>query len=100
VILKLFAERVRQPSESPDAHSHRQVLTFHMAGADVLRVGLAYAYHHFSAHHFCRGVAPLAFGSRAIHLDELREVHPVIQRVSNGRTVRSEAVSSDLKSLL
>lgn len=32
VIFNLFAEGVRQPRESADAHSHRQVLAFDQAG--------------------------------------------------------------------
>src|SRR5688572_13603010 len=40
VVLKLLAEGVRQPSESANAHAHREVLALDVAGRDVLRIRL------------------------------------------------------------
>ena len=38
MVLDLFAERIRQPSEPSHVHSHVEILAFHIAGADVLMV--------------------------------------------------------------
>ena len=39
VILKLLGEGIRKAREAPDAHSEVEVLPFHVAGGDVLRIG-------------------------------------------------------------
>ena len=41
VVLDLLAKRVRQPSEPPHAHPHRQVRSLRIARADMLRVRFA-----------------------------------------------------------
>ena len=41
-VLPLLRERVRQPREAAHLHSDREVLAFHMAGADLRRVGIAH----------------------------------------------------------
>jgi hypothetical protein len=41
MILPLFAESVRQSSESANLHTHGQVLALDMAGANLIRVGIA-----------------------------------------------------------
>jgi hypothetical protein len=41
VVFDLFAEGVRQPSESAHRHSHREVLALDIARADMLRIGVS-----------------------------------------------------------
>jgi hypothetical protein len=99
VVLKLLTESIREPGEAADAHSHGKVLPLDMAGADSLRIGLAYAHHRLRGDHLCRGVAPFAFRCRTVDFDELGEVHTVIKGVADRRAVGSEAVRGDLEAL-
>lgn len=41
MIFDLLRERVGEPSEAAHLHSHGEVLALDIAGADVLRIGLA-----------------------------------------------------------
>jgi hypothetical protein len=41
VVFELLAERIRQPSEPPHAHPHREVRPLSIGRADVLRIGVA-----------------------------------------------------------
>ena len=41
VILDLFAESIRQASETAHSHSHAEVLPFNVRRTNVLRVGVA-----------------------------------------------------------
>src|ERR1035438_1288304 len=38
-VRQLFAERIRKPRQSPHLHSHSEVLPFHVASRDVVRIG-------------------------------------------------------------
>jgi hypothetical protein len=38
VVFELLAEAVRQAGEPPHGHTHREVLAFHIARADVVRI--------------------------------------------------------------
>lgn len=70
-----------------------------MRRADFLRIRLAANWDHLRAHHFSRGIAPFAFGSRAVDLYQLREVAAIFERVHDGRTIRRETVCGDLEIL-
>ena len=41
VVLKFFTEGIRQASKPPHGHPHGEVLTFDVAGADMLPIGIA-----------------------------------------------------------
>src|SRR2546422_633193 len=42
-VIHLARESVREPSQPPELHSHGQVLPLHIAGRDMLRVGISAA---------------------------------------------------------
>src|SRR6185312_7785962 len=99
VVLPLFAEAVREPSEPADAHSHAEVLAFYVGRADAFRVGVAHNWDHLRTDNFGGGIAGFALNGCTIHLDELGEIHTVAERVVDSGTKGTEAVRRDLKIL-
>jgi hypothetical protein len=69
----LFAERVRQARIAPVAHADRQILPFHMAGADAGAVGITQDWDYLRANDIGRAIPALAFRIARIDLDKLRE---------------------------
>lgn len=68
VVLRLFAEAVRQPREPAHAQPHGQVLGLRIARADMLGIGLPGAAGGARAEDHRRTVAALAFGRLAEQL--------------------------------
>ena len=97
VILPLLAESVCQPSEAPNLHPHREVLTLDMGRAYFLGVGMADNWDYLRGNHFSRRVAPLIFRTGPIHLDELRKINARSKAHVDGINISLEAVRSDLK---
>lgn len=83
MVVDLLRETIRQASEAPHIHPHREILAFHVAGADVLRVGIADDRYLFAARAFRRAVALLGFRIVAESLDKLRVVYIVREGVNN-----------------
>src|SRR4051794_28264845 len=92
VVLPLFAEGVGEPSESTGAHAQAEIGPLDNRSADALRVGLAHDWDYLHRSDFGRAVALLSVLRSTIHLDELSEVAPVVQRRGDRRTVRSKSV--------
>ena len=99
VVLKLFAERVRQASEAAHVHSHVEVLPFHVAGGDVLRFRLTDDFHAFGAKTLRGAVALLSLRIVAEDLHQLREVDRLAERIRNGSQVHLVAVRGQLDSI-
>ena len=98
VILPLFREGIRQPSESPIAQARAQVTALHNRCTDAIRIGIAKDWDSLHGLHFGGAVPRFAFGAGAIDLDECSIAsQPVVQRGSDRRAVRRKAVSGDLE---
>jgi hypothetical protein len=61
VVLDLFAERIRQAGETANRHPDAEIVSLHVAGADVLRIRIAESYNSCCAGAHVRAVAFLAF---------------------------------------
>src|ERR1035441_7093831 len=61
VIVELLAERISQPSEAPHVHSHVEILSLNVAGADVFWIRVTNNVHTFGPKTLRRAVAPLSF---------------------------------------
>lgn len=83
VVLPLFTETVRQPSESPEAHAERKIRAFDYRSADAVGVGSTHDWDYLYGGYFSGAVAAFAFGACFVDLDELREVAAVVQRVAD-----------------
>lgn len=71
VVLDLFREGIRQPSEPAHMHPHRKVVALGIRCRDVRKIGLPLDPLLTRSGAFCGAVAALcALGSRAIHLDQ------------------------------
>src|SRR5438067_13879774 len=70
VILNLLTEAVRQARKPPHAHPHREILSFDVAGRNVLRIGLASDRSYGNALDLSGAVASLWFAARAIDFNE------------------------------
>src|SRR5713226_5670609 len=68
-----------------------------MAGTNALGVGVADAWDYLGRDYFSGRVPALAFGSCAVHLDELREINTIFNGVGHSRAIRSKAVRSQLE---
>ena len=94
VVLDLFAECVRQARETAHVHPHVQVLSFYIAGTDVLRIGAAKNDLALDTQTL-RGAVPL-LGFRIIpeYLDKLRVVDLIREGINHRVQVHFVAVGS------
>jgi hypothetical protein len=97
VVFPLFAEGVRQPSESAGAHTDGKILSFHDRGANAFRIGIATNWDHLRTGDFGRAVAGFAFARIAVDLDEHRVIDVISESVRDGRSVRGKSIGSDLE---
>jgi len=96
VILDLFAEGIRQPRVAPIRHPNRKVMTFYIAGADVLRLRMADHRRRFAADALRWAIAPLAFRSLAVNLLELRVIDLPAKGPFNRWQVHIERIAGEL----
>src|SRR3974390_612553 len=77
MVLQFLAERVRQPSESPDLHSHRQIGSLDIASGNVPHIWIASNARLARTRALGGAVAMLIFfgGWRPIDFHQLREVN-------------------------
>lgn len=71
VVLKLFAEGIRESGKTPDIHAHGETLPFHKTGAYISEIGIA-RHDYLVDAKTSRGAVPLA-GLRvvSVNLEEL-----------------------------
>ena len=91
-----LSEGVRQPGEAPRVHPHVEVLTFHIAGADVVVIGSADDIHALGAKTLRRALAFLSLGVVAVHLHQLRVVHSRRERIGDGYQIHLVSIRSQL----
>ena len=73
-VRQLLAERIGEPRKAPNLHSHRQVLPFHVASRDVVRIGIASANLGYNLRDSWWGVPPfVVLPIVSEQLDQLRE---------------------------
>src|SRR5689334_7254203 len=97
MVLNLLGESIRQPGESAHLHPHGEVLTLNIAGADVLRIGIAADDVRFDAKTLRGAVALLPFRIVAKHLYKLRIVNGATESLGNGSHVHLVAVRGQLR---
>src|SRR5438309_9871831 len=75
-VRQFFAESICEPSQSTKLHPHSEVLAFHKASRDVLRIGIALADLGYDLHDWPWGVPRISIVLAIItkQLCELREV--------------------------
>jgi hypothetical protein len=98
-VRQLFAERIREPRQSPHRHSHGQVLPFHKTGRDEVRVGVALSDFGYTPRDAPWGVP--RFGSIELpvvakHFRELREVYVRSKALRNTHCVMVQPVRREL----
>ena len=78
VVFQLFAKPVRQTGEPAHGHAECQILPLHMAGANLVRVGIAADSDYLRTDDFGGRVPLFAFARGAVDLDELGviDAHP------------------------
>jgi hypothetical protein len=82
VVLPLFAEGVRESSESPVAHASAEIVALDNRSADTFRIGLAEDWDLFHRSYFSGALPAFAFAGGTIDLDELRETSkPIMESV-------------------
>ena len=99
VVVKLLAESVSQPSEPPHIHPHVEVLSFHIAGADVVVIGCADDVYALGAKTLRRAVALLPFRIVAVDLHQLRVVNGFRERIRDGHQIHLVAIRGQLDSI-
>jgi hypothetical protein len=100
VVFDLFGKAIRQAGEAAHLHSHVEILPFHVAGADMLRIGVAENDLSFGAHTLRGAVPLLAFRCVVVILHELSKVDSIFkQRIGNRLQIHVVAVSSQLNSI-
>jgi len=96
VVIELFAERVRKSGEAAVVHPKVQVLSLHVAGADVLWIGSSDNFDLLRAKTLRGAVALLSLRIVAVDLRQLRIVDVVCKGVGNSRQVHLMAVRGQL----
>ena len=95
----MLTERIRQTGEAPHVHSHVEILTFHVAGADMFVIRRTDDVYALSAKTLCRAVALLSFGIVAEYLHQLRVVNVFSERIRDGIQVHLMAIRGQLDSV-
>lgn len=99
MIFEFLREGVGQSSKTAHTHSHSEVLTFDIAGADVLRVGISDDSFLFTGRANCRTVPLLRVGVVSIDLDQHGVVNVFAKAITNRIQVDFETISSHLNSV-
>ena len=97
MILPFFTKRIRQPSQSADVHSDRQIVPFGVRCANSILIGIAVAYVLARLDYFARGVAMLICGG-AVYFDYLGKIDAPTKRDGDGGSVRGVAIRAELES--
>jgi hypothetical protein len=97
MILPFFTKRVRQPSQSADVHSDRQIVPFGVRCANSILIGIAVAYVLARLDYFARRVAMLICGG-AVYFDYLGKIDAPTKRGGDGGSVRGVAIRAELES--
>jgi hypothetical protein len=98
-VRQLFAERIGKPRQSPHLHSHCEVLPFHVAGRDMVRVGPSVDYLGYNLRDPWWGVprvGAIVLSVIAEQFHKLREVSLPCEDTLD-RTVKVIAVRGDLE---
>jgi hypothetical protein len=96
MVLDLFGEAIREPREPAHGHSHRQILTFDIAGADELFFGVADHRLLFAADALCWAVPLLTFGIIAVDLNQHGVVNLVLERIDNRIDINLHSIRGEL----
>src|ERR1041384_1215996 len=101
-VFQAFRERIGQPGKSTHLHSHRQILTFYVAGGDILLLGLAGDYLLRDSYYVCRAVSVLTILARfrAILLVNLPVVDLPAEYSINALSVALECICAQLEACL
>ena len=96
MILPFFTKRIRQPSQSADVHSDRQIVPFGVRCANSILIGIAVAYVLARLDYFARRVAMLICGG-AVYFDYLGKIDAPTKRGGDGGSVRGVAIRAELE---
>jgi hypothetical protein len=101
-IVELLGEGIRQPRESPDRHTHREVLPLNITSRDVAHVRPTVTYFYYRLHYRCRGVAPsrVMLPVIAIKLYDLSEVGLSCEYILNPTPIKVEAIGAQLQAMI
>src|ERR1035437_2497817 len=99
MVSDLLREGVREPSEAPHSHPHIEVLTLHVARADVRHVGRSDNANVFRAKTSRRAVTLLPLRIATVNLDQLSVVDILRKGVRNGSQIHLMAVRRQLNSI-
>lgn len=75
MVLYLLGERICEPRETANAHSHGKVLSLHETGRNVPRVWVSTDRFHITADALCGGVPGVILDTGTANLLQLRVVH-------------------------
>src|ERR1035437_5069288 len=99
VVVQLLTEGVRQASEPAHIHPHVEILTLHIAGADVFVVRRADDVYALGAQTLRRAVALLPFRIVAVDFHQLRVVNSLRESIGDGYQVHLVAIRGHLDSI-
>jgi hypothetical protein len=99
VVLNLLGECVSEARKAPVPHADSEVLSFNVAGADMLGIGRANQRILFAGNANCGAVPLLALGVGAVNLHDLSVVNFPAEGLHNRQKVHFMAVRSQLDSI-
>lgn len=101
-VLQLFRVSVGQSRQTPDCHSHSQILRFHVAGGDVSHIGPTVAYFYYRFDHRSRGVPPsgIVLAVIAKQFYDLGEVGLSGENILHAPAVEMESIGCQLETML
>lgn len=99
-VLPFLRERIGQPRQSANHHSHRQIASLDVRRADKVRVRVSPHGRRYGLYHVRGTVTVLVRFGCAVYLYQLCEVNPRSQAVTDGIRVSVKAVCGHLKAIL
>lgn len=98
-ILDLLAESIGQPSETPHAHSHAEILALRVARGNMCGVWITRHAHRSTAGAHWWTVVVFNASGTAIHFDQHGVVNLTAERICDGRKIRFVTIRGDLDSV-
>ncbi|HTD21349.1 MAG TPA: hypothetical protein VK738_01770 [Terriglobales bacterium] len=97
-IAQFLREGIGQSGKPSHCHSHSEILSFDIAGTDMLRVRVSLSDLGYRLHDWAWGVFRFAvmLAIVAVQLHKLREINVSAKRVLNGAYVKAKTVCGDL----
>src|SRR6266540_2531162 len=99
MVLDFFGKRISESGKATHAHTHREIGTFDVAGADVAGIGSANDADAVTCYTLWRAVASLPFRILRVHFNQLSVVNLFTECVDHGPEISLKSIRCELHAI-